>query len=236
MTDLLFKLFIALFGVGGLLWAIIAARRKRPRLKLTVKGQGVHVESEPDNLHIYLVCKIDNLSSDSNSITEAHFAFLNTRESEYIWNAINVKFFSHDKASNYIGEEIGPALRVDGHSSIEFIAVLQTNREVVARYLGSGSMFRHHKHQEIPFQFRLILIDSNGNAFTGHLQSKKVMIINHRLLTYLSHKRTDLLNDNMYGRKRMKHLGEFYVGSLWFRTAYVAKRCMYELGLFAGTQ
>ena len=99
MSNVLSGLFLALFGTSGLLWAVIAARRKRPQLKLWVKGDGVHSVNEPNDVHIFLHCKVDNLSSESNSISEAHFGFLNKRESEIIWNATNVKLYKLDPTS-----------------------------------------------------------------------------------------------------------------------------------------
>ena len=236
MSDLLSWLFLAVFGTSGLLWAIIASRRKRPRLKLRVKGDGVHSVSEPNDVHIFLHCKVDNLSPENNSISEAHFGFMNKRETELIWNSTNVKLYEYDPTSNYIGKKIGPALRIKGNTSREFIAVLHTNREVVSQYIGTGSLVRFSKDQEKPFEFRLILIDANGSAFTGNLQSKNTMLINYHLLQYLDHKSIDLLNDNMYGRPRLKHLCAFYIGSMRLRLAYWFKRLLYELGLFAGTQ
>lgn len=233
MQDLIISLIILFFGTSGLFWAVIKSSRNKPRLNIWIKGMGIHTsDNDPSKVEFFFACEVHNPNSKNNSIKAAHFMIFNRKNNESIWHSSGVKLYKPDSTTNWIGSKIGPTLKVPGNETVEFIAVQEAQAEIASQYIGNNGLFRINPKHEKPFQFKLILVDSFGNCFTGSLgQDEKTQLIDMKRLVKLSRARTDMLNDNTYGRPRFKHVKQFYWLIIKCRFLFMIKSTLYHLGI-----
>lgn len=228
-----YELFVAIVGTSGVFWAVLNASRKRPQIVLHIKGHGSSESKDsPDSHDVYFHCDIRNKSPEKNSVDKLIFTIWNQRDTEYIWEAWSVKLFKPDKKTNWVGETIDIPLVIDGKSGIECMAVLTMPNDFYFRYLADRRpRLVHNESYEKPFKYRLLLRDSNGNYYTGDLNNDKAILVDYTSLRHMSVLNTNMSNDSLYARPRLKHIFGFYLGRAYMWVRFKLRLTLYYLGI-----
>ena len=234
-TAFLEWLVVALLGSGGIFWAVLAASRKRPQIVLHVKGHGRHEDIEKPNMHeIFFHVDIRNKSSEKNSIDKLIFTIWNKRSSEYIWESWNVDVFKPDAKTNWVGAKIKTPLVLDAKDGLDSIAVVTMPGDVYFNYLADRMpRLTNEEGYEKPFKYRLLLRDSYGNHYTGDLNNNKSILVDYTSLRHMSVLNTDISNDSLYARPRLKHIYRFYTGRMLLWLRFKIRMVLYYLGVIS---
>lgn len=173
-----------------------------------------------------------NKSIEKNTVDKLILLIWNNRRTEYIWESWSVKLYKPNIANNWIGDEIEVPLVLEGKRGVEAIAIIPLPDDVFFNYLADRMPSMLQKvASEKPFHVQLVACDSNNNYFTGDLTKEGVQLLDYRSLRHMHMKSTDITNACTYGRPRVKHLLEFYLGRARRWVRFKIRKAGYMLGV-----